>query len=104
MGTIGTRVGAILSGKNGVVEFLGYGTYVGDHVPEEAIGPMADVLREAGVTNPKIELDSGKVVYGCECWWGGEEQVKNQLSQFDEVVDVDIDEVRSEWHKARAKR
>lgn len=98
---IGTRVGAILSGKNGVVEFLGYGTYVGDQVPEEAVGPMAEVMREVGGTNPKIELDSGKVVYGCECWWGGEEAVKKQLTEFNEVIEVDIDEIRESYRKRR---
>ena len=86
---IGSRVGAILSGKNGVVRFLGYGKYVGDFVPPEEIGGF-----NFGQPNPKIELDSGKVVYGCECWWGSEAAIKRELEKYDEVVETDIDQVR----------
>lgn len=64
----GTRVGAVQSANESVVKLYGYGTYVGDHVPHR--GPMADIQ----LPNPKIEIDEGinkgKVVYGCECWWG----------------------------------
>ena len=46
--------------------------------------------------NPKIRLDSGKVVWGCECWWGPEEVVKKTLEGYI-VVEVDVDEVRAEF-------
>ena len=57
---IGDRVGVILSSKDEVVEFLGFGVYEGEKIPEEAIGWMADALREAKVPNPCIKLDNGK--------------------------------------------
>lgn len=44
-------------------------------------------------TNPKIVLDSGKVVWGCECWWGPEEKMRAEIAGR-RVVDVDIDEAR----------
>jgi hypothetical protein len=96
--TTGDRVGAILSSDadEGTVYFIGYGTYVGDHVPEEAVGFLAEVARSQKRTNPKIELDNGGVVYGCECWWGGEEAVRKKLESFKSIVEVDIDEVRKE--------
>lgn len=28
-------------------------------------------------SNPKIELDSGKIVYGCQCWWSFWEDEKS---------------------------
>lgn len=93
----GLRVGAILKATEGTVEFLGYGTYEGDFVPGEAVGMFADAMRENKMTNPKINLDSGKVVYGCECWWGSAEEVDKQLKLYKEVVNVDIDEVRKNW-------
>jgi hypothetical protein len=53
-------------------------------------------LAKANQTNPRIRLDNGKVVYGCECWWGNEEKVKKMLEQYSEIKIVDIDEVRKE--------
>lgn len=75
----GTRIGAIYSGSKGRVLFLGYGTYEGDEVPEGAGGFMGEAMAEAGITNPKLLLDNGDVVWGCECWWGPEEVVKKQM-------------------------
>lgn len=93
----GDRVGAISHGKNGVLYIFGYGVYEGDFVPETAVGWMAEASREVGSTNPKIKLDSGKVVWGCECWWGAESVVKKRCADADEVVEIDIDESRREY-------
>lgn len=67
----GSRVGAIRSeDPDGTVNFFGYGVYVGrapcPHLP-------------GGVPNPKIELDDGGVVWGCESWWGPEAQIKERI-------------------------
>jgi hypothetical protein len=72
---IGDRVGAILSANSTEVHLFGYGVYQGDEVPPEGTGGMGALLREAGVKNPKILLDSGEVVWGCECWWGAEQKI-----------------------------
>lgn len=96
MAEIGDRVGAVLSAKNGIAELLGYGIYEGDFVPEEAVGWIADIIREQKRGNPRIRLDSGKVVYGCECWWGDEDAVKKRMDVYDRIVEVDIDEVRKD--------
>lgn len=97
----GDRVGAILDAKDGAVEFLGYGVYEGDFVPEGAAGWIAEDLRGIGATNPKIRLDSGKIVWGCECWWGSEKSVKKQL-EGTIVKDIDIDEIRKKHKKNEA--
>jgi hypothetical protein len=102
MSKVGDRVGAILGSKDGVVEFFGFGVYMGDEVPQEAVGGIAASLRSMCIKNPCIELDSGKIVYGCECWWGGEEQVKKRLDAA-EVVNVDIDDIRKKWIEAESK-
>ena len=76
----GERVGAILgSNKDGSVDFLGYGVYEGDFIPTEAVGFMAEIATKLEHTNPRIRLDDGQVVYGCECWWGKEDEVKKSL-------------------------
>ena len=66
---VGARVGAMLGARDKTVRFLGYGVYQGDEVPPENIGGF-----NMGFPNPKIVLDNGKVVWGCECWWGAEDQ------------------------------
>jgi hypothetical protein len=97
---IGKRIGALLNvDDNGTAFFLGYGEYVGDFVPEEAVGGMAEGCREYKIKNPKLLLDDGSVVYGCECWWGTEERIKVVLNQAKKIVNVDINEIRKEWIK-----
>lgn len=68
MTKIGTRVGAMVSEKDGVVRFLGYGVYEGDFNY-----PGYNLL------NPRIKLDNGDVVWGLECWWGSENRIKEKL-------------------------
>jgi len=97
MGEIGQRVGAILSANDDTVEFLGYGVYKGDYPPKEAVGFMAKALTKAKVPNPQIKLDSGGVVYGCECWWGPEEEIKKEIEKYKKIKKVNIDEVRKSY-------
>lgn len=92
----GDRVGAILGSKDGVVRFLGYGTYQGMEVPPPEAGGF-----NLGHPNPKILLDSGKVVWGCECWWGAEGELRKWLKGCSEVLEVDIEEAREEYGHSR---
>lgn len=70
---VGQRVGAILgAGDNKVVKFLGYGVYDGD-LPCEMLG---------GMENPRITLDNGDVVWGCQMWWGNEDRIKAQIAEY----------------------
>lgn len=89
----GERVGAIYAAKDGVIWFLGYGVYDGDHpVPAETHGAGHMV----GIPNPRIKLDSGKEVFGFQCWWGPEKGVASRIEKMKEegyvVVDVEIGE------------
>lgn len=65
----GMRVGAIQDADQQVVNLFGYGVYNGDE-PCEMLG---------GMPNPKITLDNGSVVWGCQCWWGPEEAIKSKV-------------------------
>jgi len=95
------RVGALFGTREAdkVVEFFGYGDLVGDEVPTTAVGPLAEMAKVMERANPKIKLDSGLVVWGCECWWGPEEKIKAQIAHYEEdgwtVKNVNIDEVRA---------
>lgn len=73
----GARVGAIShTTPDDKVHFYGWGVYVGD----ETGGPMG------AFPNPKIQLDDGGVVWGCECWWGAEERVRKAIGVREVVM------------------
>lgn len=95
---VGDRVGAILGGNNTTVRFFGYGVRVEDEIPAAAAGWMAEALREEGITNPCILLDSGERVYGCECWWGSEATIRAKVQAWEEagvkIVMVTVKEAR----------
>ena len=86
----GDRVGAILGASGGVVEFLGYGVYEGDFIIEDK-----SVRYDGERKVPRIRLDSGDVVWGCECWWGPEEEIQDKLTEYDEISPVDIIDKRN---------
>jgi hypothetical protein len=119
--SVGDRVGAILGAnkEEKVVDFLGFGVYLGAlPVDNEAVGLMAEVRREfqrehpelasrPGTGNPKIQLDSGETVYGCECWWGGETNVKKRLDEYRKdgwtVREVTVASFREFFRKTEAE-
>lgn len=84
------RVGALIGAKDGTVKFLGYGVYEGDFpLPKEAGG------FNFGQSNPRICLDNGDIVYGCECWWGEEKKFKEKyIDTAEKVVIVRIADER----------
>jgi hypothetical protein len=88
----GHRVAVISADRK---SFLGYGEYLGDFDCEPMRLWMAEKAREMGEhklandfesgklsrTNPKIRLDSGQELWGCECWWGDAEQFDRTRKQ-----------------------
>ena len=93
MTKVNDRVGAVCSANKTTVRLFGYGVYLGDEVPPPEVKLFGVSLAELKHKNPKIRLDNGKVVWGCECWWGGEETVQRSIGGRD-VVLVDIEEER----------
>ena len=72
------------------LHFYGVGTYQGETVPGEGVaGFMGQILREGGITNPTILLDSGETIYGCECWWGSFEVVLKKYGLNDDLSPKD---------------
>jgi hypothetical protein len=101
---IGDRVGAILGKENDKLVFLGYGVYDGEYIPEEGVNFIAKMLTKNKIPNPRIRLDNGGVVYGCECWWQSEAEVKRQLSGREDVILVKIDDVRNKYREEENKK
>ncbi len=84
MTQIGDRLGCIESVKDGVLRLYGFGTYQGETVPPPSVGGF-----NIGIPNPTIKLDNGEMVYGCECWWGPEDEIKKQhLDGAKEIIVV----------------
>lgn len=81
----GDRVGALLGSdpNTKIVQVFGYGVFEGDHVPEyRGQLSLATSCHEAEVPNPRIRLDSGELVYGAECWWGPETDIRARVERM----------------------
>jgi len=116
MPEIGDRVGAIRSMDEEHVELFGYGVYLGREVPPdnilrafwgykdrgELLAQVNEIYAELGIrpasneeleaaislrfANPKIQLDSGLIVWGCESWWGPEAEVRARIAGREVVL------------------
>ena len=91
----GDRVIALCSAKEGKVQSFGAGVYAGDFIPPKTAGGF-----NFGQNNPRIDLDNGKTVWGCECWWGSEVVVRKRCEAAKGVVEIDIDESRRQYNAA----
>lgn len=89
---IGDRVIAIRSTDNASKKVFAYGAgrYVGKQVPTHI-----PVFAELNMPNHAIELDKGGVVFGCECWWGSEDKMREKFDGY-EFIEVSIEEDRAE--------
>src|SRR5512137_163150 len=98
---VGDRVMAIISAERETmtVKSLGEGVYMGEEMlPDTAVGFLAKAVRAARAPNPRIDLDSGKTVWGCECWWGTVKSFRDRLPSPPWTwVDVDIDDERRNY-------
>ena len=86
---VGERVIALLDAKDGVVRSFGEGVYAGDFDLPKEVGGF-----NFGQKNPRIDLDNGKVVWGCECWWGPKESVLKRFPSDWKWVELDIEKER----------
>jgi hypothetical protein len=83
------RVYAVLCDDAESISLIGYGTYVGDEVPDEAAAGLAGFLRGVVKVNPRFVMDDGSVVWGCECWWGPQADFENMIAGR-KVINVDM--------------
>lgn len=82
---IGSRIIAISHSKDGVVHSYGKGTYIGNRRPPDGTRTMMGVVGPdfpKDFTNPCIVLDSGGIVWGCQCWWGGIEATEKRFEEY----------------------
>jgi hypothetical protein len=74
------KVIAIKSMKNGILKIYGEGLYIGDKVPD--VYPF----NEFKIKNPCIKLESGKYVWGFECWWGDKQKLREKYNIKEEII------------------
>jgi len=92
---IGDRIGAVSHAEGDTIYIFGFGEYKGESVPGiQAKGFLADMLKDANVENPCLVLDSGEMIWGCECWWGPEMKVKDQMELYTNVQHLSIEDAR----------
>lgn len=75
MTQVGERVGVyigVTAENPNAIKGCGYGVYDGDL----SGGPLGDF------PNPRITLDNGEVIWGCQCWWGDEARIKERLEGY----------------------
>lgn len=86
---IGERVGAVRNMDDKTVYLFGFGTYEGESIPPsdpKGERGLVHMLHLANIPNPKIKLDNGMIIWGCECWWGSEYIIKNRIEGKDIVM------------------
>lgn len=87
--SIKQRVGAIYKSDQDKVWLFGYGVYEGNEIPPpdpEGKRGMMQIIHEAKMPNPKILLDSGQFVWGCECWWAPELEVRKRIGDREVIM------------------
>lgn len=67
-------------------------------MPEEISDDMANAMLLMLEGNPRIKLENGKTIWGYECWWGTDEEFKNDIEGV-KIVEIDIDDARAEVRK-----
>lgn len=87
----GDRIGAMLEPSGTTAYLIGYGIIVGDEVPPHEV---SDSYARNLTKTKKLLLDDGVTVYGCECVWGPEEQIKKRLRFYQVIETVDIKQRR----------
>ena len=90
---VGTRIGALLTYDSDTCLFLGYGVYEGDFIPPTTVGGL-----NKGFPNPRLKLDNGETVWGCEVWWGPEAEMKTIADRYEAkggLKLVDINDYRN---------
>lgn len=82
------RVFAIRSMKDGVCYSYGQGELIEKKVPD------AEPFNKINLKNPCIKLDTGKYVWGFECWWGKVERFEEEYKpKIKETVMVEPDNI-----------
>lgn len=71
-----SKVIAIESFKDGLLREYGEGILVEDQIPDEPF------FRQNEIVNPCIKLDTGKYIWGFQCWWAKTEVFNEKYGKY----------------------
>ncbi len=95
---VGTRVAVLASFDeyNKKTHLYGFGTYEGEEIPPPGIGVnnLGQSCSDIGAMAAKLKLDDGTIIWGCECSWGPEAEVKEEIAGS-EIIKADLFESRA---------
>ena len=86
---VGERVYAIRNSDEETIYAYGPGVYAGLQKPPVGTRTCFGVIDEdwpETYVNPRIDLDNGGVVWGCQCWWGPEDEVSRSFGDRKVVI------------------
>lgn len=83
-----SKVIAIREVRDGVIYSYGEGLLIENQIPD--LDPFKGMMME----NPCIKLDTGKLVWGFECWWGTIEQMKKKFGDLSKAEMVEPNDVQ----------
>ncbi len=90
----GDKIFAVTHGDDDNIYFLGFGVFEGEEIPEEGtVGMMASLLRMREQKNPKLVLDNGDSIWGCECYWGPADQFRS-FANMRKIISTNVAEYR----------
>jgi len=79
------KVMAVESLTNGVLRTYGEGEMLGEKIPN------VEPFKSIEIKNPCIKLDSGRYVWGFQCWWGPIEKMQAKLGPIiKETIVIEI--------------
>lgn len=103
------KVGVFLDNRGKI--FVGWGYHIGEHVRPKGIGRNLDWLwRDLQLStkdeqklrnqpNPKIVLENGKIIWGCECFWMDKELSQTILdTRGDDIKRATVEQMREEYY------
>lgn len=92
---VGDRLGVLCHITKSTVYSLGGGTYLGNEVPPPDIRCCGLSPSSSGITMPKILLDQGGIVWGCEVYWAHESVIRWYSGNLHHVF-VRLDDLRQQ--------
>lgn len=92
---MGKEMFAMSHADDEAVYLFGFGTYEGEEIPPADSVGNAKLMHDQGQPNPKIKLEDGTIVWGCECWWGPKDRFDEQRGDRP-IVKADLNEWRQQ--------
>jgi hypothetical protein len=83
---IGDRLGVLYCLTDHAAYVLGGGVYLGREVPPPDIRCCGRIPYSSGLPMPKIQLDQGGIVWGCEAYWAHETVLLSHIGNRPQIL------------------